>query len=90
MNYSTGGGGVADWTGPVPGVGPGGPFLQAVALIKIGMEKETANTLGWLAQQHDAALKSYLLISAAEGLWNKQKPASAPKTTEENRVTMTR
>ena len=67
-----------DWTGPVY-FAPG--FVEANSLIKIGMEKETANTLGWLAKEHDPALKSYLLISAAEGLWNKmsngQKPAPA-------------
>jgi hypothetical protein len=59
-----------DWDGPVY-MATG--FREANALIKIGMEKERANTLGWLAQQHDPALKSYLLISAAEGLWNAQK-----------------
>lgn len=63
-----------DWEGPGY-IAPG--FQEANELIKIGMEKEKANTLGWLAQQHDPALKSYLLISAAEGLWSAEPSAAS-------------
>jgi hypothetical protein len=65
-------------------------FSEANLLIRIGMEKEMANTLGWLAKEHDPALKAYLLISAAEGLWNKQKSsiaASAPAAQEKRTTT---
>ena len=65
-----------EWQGPGY-MAPG--FDEANALIKLGMEKETANTLGWLAKEHDPALKSYLLISAADGLWNKQKNSGAER-----------
>jgi hypothetical protein len=68
INYSGG----PDWAGPVFG-GPATAFIPAVVLIKIGIEKQTANTLDWLAQQRDPLLKSFLLIAAAEGLWDKRR-----------------
>jgi hypothetical protein len=52
-------------------------FQEANSLVRIGLENQTANTLAWVAQEHDAALKSYLLVTAAEGLWAKQKAAGA-------------
>jgi hypothetical protein len=65
----------------VYGIGPDGEgplyraagFQEANTLIGIGMEKQTDYTLAWLGQEHEVALKSYLLVTAAEVLWNKQK-----------------
>jgi hypothetical protein len=74
VNYATS----PDWTGPLYG-GPDTAFIPTVQLIKIGMEKETANTMGWLAQQHDSLLKSFLLVAAADALWvaQRRRPESA-------------
>jgi hypothetical protein len=60
-----------DWEGPEYNA-PG--FSEANALIRIGMQKARANSLGWLAQEHDPRLKSYLLITAAEAITGQQRP----------------
>jgi hypothetical protein len=74
-----------DWEGPVYDA-PG--FREAHTLVLIGVQKETANTLGWLAQQRNPLLKSFLLISAAEGLWNKQQAAAdSPGVQDSSRQT---
>jgi hypothetical protein len=54
-----------DWDGPVY---MASGFSDANTLVKIGAQKARANTLGWLSNEHDARLKSYLLITAAEVL----------------------
>jgi hypothetical protein len=65
--------GLPDWQGPT--YSP--VFTDAISLIKIGVERQTVNTLGWLAQQREPLLKSFLLIAAADGLWNKQQVGTA-------------
>jgi hypothetical protein len=53
-------------------------FNLANDLMRLAAREETANALGWLSQPHDPVLKSYLLISAAEGLWASRRPAPSP------------
>jgi hypothetical protein len=53
-------------------------FNLANDLMRLAAREETANALGWLSQPHDPVLKSYLLISAAEGLWDSRRPAPSP------------
>jgi hypothetical protein len=55
-------------------------FQEANTLLRLGMDKLPENTLAWLGQEHDAALKSYLLVTAAEALWTKQQGATADAT----------
>jgi hypothetical protein len=71
----------SDW-GLWPGYTAAG-FKEALELMKLGAEKQPANTLDWLAQQRDPALQSYLLISAAEGLWNVHKTVPSAQAAAE-------
>jgi len=48
-------------------------FGEGMSLIAIGVRSQPANTMGWLGQQHDPALKAYLLMNAAINLWSAQK-----------------
>jgi hypothetical protein len=61
-------------------------FQEANALLRIGIEKHAENTLAWLAQEHDPALKSYLLVTAAEVLSAKEKADVQQPTSGENRA----
>jgi hypothetical protein len=50
-------------------------------LMKLAVENQPVNAMSWLSQQTDPLLKSYLLISAAQGLWKNQKSPSSPART---------